>query len=97
MAKHKKKRTKRTSNGERPSVNNTTLRLVRAGVDPADKMLNKLNAWKKGKKGFVTISNPNTNETDKRFIKVSFDAYFGHGRDYKSIRFGSNTDKRTEA
>jgi hypothetical protein len=96
MAKHKKKRTHKTSKGERPSVTGTTIRLTREGVSTADKMLNKLNAWKKGKKGFVTVPNPNNHETDKQFIRVSFDAYFGHGRDYKSIKFGSNSDKRTE-
>jgi len=31
---------------------------------------NKLNAHRKGRKTWVTISNPNPNETNKRFIRV---------------------------
>ena len=36
---------------------------------------NQLKAFKRGRNVVVTIPNPNTNETNKRFIKVS-------GRDY---------------
>lgn len=100
MAKHKKKRAKKISKGLRPSVNSTTLRLVRADRTEGDKIMNKLLAWRAGKKGFVTIANPN-NDPSRQFIKVSFDAYFGGGRDYKTIKFGDkkkvSDDNRIEA
>jgi hypothetical protein len=84
MAKHKKKRTSRTSKGLRPSINKTTLRLVRENRNQADKLLNKIAAWQKGKKGYVTIANPNPAEIDKPFIKVTFERYFGGV--YKDIK-----------
>ena len=40
------------------------------GVSPADKLLNKLNALKKGKRVMETKPNPNPNETNKPFIRV---------------------------
>lgn len=90
-------RTKKTSKGERSSIARSTVRLVRQDRCEADKMHNKLMAWRKGKKGTVTIANPNHHETDKPFIKVSFNAYFGGGRDYKTIKFGDRSNDRTEA
>tara|TARA_B100001057_G_scaffold448712_1_gene489291 strand:+ start:5280 stop:5537 length:258 start_codon:yes stop_codon:yes gene_type:complete len=40
-----------------------------------DREFNQLKAFKRGRNVVVTIPNPNTNETNKRFIKVA-------GRDY---------------
>jgi len=39
-------------------------------VSSADKLLNKLNALKKGKRVMETKPNPNPNETNKPFIRV---------------------------
>lgn len=94
MGKKVRCRTKRTSKGERNSISNSTLQLVREGRSVVDKMQNKLSAWRSGKKGWVTVPNPNPHETDKRFVKVSFDTYFGHGRDFKSIKFGDNNSNK---
>lgn len=80
MAKHKKKRTKKVSKGLRPSISNTTLKLAKSGYD----IMNKLNAWRRGKKGFIIIANPNTEETNKRFIRVSYERFFGGT--YKDIK-----------
>lgn len=85
MGKKVRCRTKKTSKGERKSISNSTVRLVREGRSEIDKYYNKLEAWKKGKKGFVTIANPNSHETDKPFIKVSFDRYFGGV--YKNMKY----------
>ena len=35
-----------------------------------DRMSNQLTAFLKGKKVMLTVPNPNTNETNKRFIRV---------------------------
>ena len=39
-------------------------------VSSADKLLNKLNALKKGKRVMETRPNPNPNETNKPFIRL---------------------------
>ena len=77
-------RTKKTSKGQRPSISRSTVRAVKETKTEVDKLLNKVEAWKRGKKGFVTIANPNPSETDKKFIKVSFERYFGGS--YKDIK-----------
>jgi hypothetical protein len=91
MGKKVRTRSKITSKGQRPSVSNKTLRIVKEGVSEGDKLYNKLIAWRSGKNGWITIPNPNPNETDRRFIRVSFNSYFGKGRDFKTIKFGDNT------
>jgi hypothetical protein len=55
-------------------------------------MLNKVHAWMKGKRGWVTIENPNKQETNRRFIKVSFEEFFKGT--YKEVmsRHKKNTD-----
>lgn len=84
MAKHKKKRTKKISKGLRPSISNSTLRLVSDARDGAEIAFNKLEAWRAGKNPWFTISNPNSNETNKPFIRIKADRYFGGA--YKEIR-----------
>jgi hypothetical protein len=53
------------------------VRLVRDSRTEGDKYINKLNAWRKGKRGYVTIANPNPHEIDKPYIKVTFEQHFG--------------------
>lgn len=62
----KKSRASQTSNGERRNVVNGL------GDDrtPMQKLNAKVQAWKRGKKVFLTIDNPNKNETAKPFIRV---------------------------
>lgn len=86
MAKHKKKRAKKVSKGLHSSVSKTTIRLVRSSMTEADKMMNKLEAWRRGKKGYVTVA---TGDATRPFTKVSFDSYFGRGYDYKTVKFGN--------
>ena len=66
MPKRKKSRTRETSKGQR--------RKVVAGLGdtrtPLQKMLDKQDAWRKGKNVVLTVPNPNTNETNKPFIRV---------------------------
>lgn len=97
MAKKKKCRSKKTSKGQRDNISRTTVRLVRDIRSEGDKLQNKLDAWRAGKKGWVTVPNSNPHETDRPFIKVSFNNYFGHGRDFKAIKFGDkNSNKEAE-
>lgn len=78
-----------TSKGARPNVSNKTLRLMR---DEGNDMLNKIAAWKKGKRGYITVANPNKQETNRRFIKMTFEQFF-RGT-YKDVmtRNKTNTD-----
>lgn len=88
MAKHKKKRTKKTSQGLRASISRADVKFVRNSRDPGDVMANKLDAWMKGKRGYVTIANPNPEETNRRFIRVTFEKFFGGS--YKDIKTRNN-------
>ena len=83
MAKHKRKRTKKVSKGLRPSISPNTLKLVRR-ENVGNTSTNKLTAWMRGKRGYITIANPNSEETNRRFIKVTFEKYFGGS--YKDIK-----------
>lgn len=71
MGKKKKSNGKNyTSKGERNSVSKSLVRAVRSDRTPLEVMLNKVSAWKKGQNPWITIPNPNSSETNLRFIKV---------------------------
>ena len=55
------------SKGERRSSMKTPNR------DPAQKMLNKMAALKKGKSVYFTMENPNKEQTNKKFVRVKVD------------------------
>ena len=76
MAK-KKIRSKYTSKGQNNNVASSTIKAVRREIDAIDKLINKLNAWSKGRRTMVTIENPNPNETNKRYIRQEGNIVFG--------------------
>lgn len=57
--------TSATSKGERISSMSTP------ETNAGQTMINKLDAFRRGRKTMVTIANPNKNETNKRFIRVN--------------------------
>ena len=69
----KKSRETESSKGERNNVCKATTKAVRRNYMNNDfaRMRNQLDAFNNGKNVIVTIPNPNTNETNKRFIRVS--------------------------
>ena len=73
MAKKKRCRSKKTSKGQRHSISRSTVRLVRESRDEGDKFLNKLEAWKKGKKGYITVP---TGDSSRPFAKITFEQHF---------------------
>lgn len=81
MAKGKRSKGKNyTSKGERRNVSRKVTKLK----DKSDHEINKIKAYYKGQPtGYVTIPNPNKNETNKRFIKVKWVDYYHKGLDYK--------------
>ena len=69
----KKSRTTETSKGERNNVRRDITKVMRRNYlecDPITRLNNQIAAFKRGKNVMVTIPNPNTNETNKRFIRV---------------------------
>ena len=65
----KKSRDKYVSQGMRKNVSRRWLKLTRKDND--DRLFNQWDAFMKGKNVMLTIQNPNKNETNKRYIRVS--------------------------
>lgn len=59
-----------TSKGERRNVSKKTLNGMKADRTGAEKMLNKQKAWLRGSNPWLTIENPNKEQTNKKFIRV---------------------------
>jgi hypothetical protein len=59
-----------TSKGENSNVNSKTLNAMRADRDGGEKMLNKQRAWVNGSNPWITMENPNKEQTNKKFIRV---------------------------
>jgi hypothetical protein len=71
MAKGKKSSGKNyTSKGLHRNVSAATLKAMRAGKSEIDRMLDKQRAWLNGSNPWVTIDNPNKEQTNKRRIRV---------------------------
>lgn len=75
------------SQGIHSNVSSATRRAVKAGRSEADKLLNKQKAWLKGGNPWVTIDNPNKEQTNKRKIRVR----------YNDLRGGSAKDLEKRA
>ena len=72
MAKGKKSSGKNyTSKGERNNVSKWYCHKGRKDRSVLDMVSDKMKAFKQGKDVYVTIPNPNKNETNKRFIRVN--------------------------
>lgn len=59
-----------TSKGERNSVSSKLLNAIRTEVYEGDKLKNIQSAYWKGQNPWVTIDNPNKEETNKKKIRV---------------------------
>lgn len=80
----KKSRDTYTSKGQRPNVSKKVRNLKKKDDSYLDKAVRQSEAFFKGQPtGYVTIPNPNKNETNKRFIKVKYQDYYHKGQDYK--------------
>ena len=70
MAKGKKtKSNSYTSKGQRSNVSKIGKRKS-SDVSYLERTMNKMSAFKSGKNVYLTIPNPNTNETNKKFLRV---------------------------
>ena len=59
-----------TSKGERNNVSRSYSKAERRERSLLEQYTNKMKAFKGGRTVYITIPNPNKNETNKRFIKV---------------------------
>ena len=68
----KKSRTNQTSKGiVGNSYKHASKALRKEYMQSVERLNNQLAAFKRGRRVMITIPNPNTNETNKRFIKVN--------------------------
>ena len=83
MAKGKKsKGTHYVATGERVSVNKKIRNAIRKERTQLQRARNQTDAWLKGKNVVLTIENPNKKETNKRFIRVNANDFWGSPRKY---------------
>lgn len=76
------------SAGVHKNVSNSTKRAMRAAKSDAEKLADKQKAWLKGHNPWITIDNPNKEETNKRRIKVRMnDLMGGSAKDRKNRGF----------
>lgn len=60
------------SQGIHSNVAQSTRRAMRrAYLDSQDRLINQRKAFDQGKRVMVTVANPNTNETNKPFIRIT--------------------------
>ncbi len=69
------------SAGIHSNVSKRTLNGIKAARHPLEKMMNIQAAWLKGKNPWITLENPNKNETNKRFIRVRTNDILGHPKE----------------
>lgn len=91
----KKQRTKQISKGERRSVSKKTTKAARREykTNLAQVYANKMKAFFAGKDTYITVPNPNTKETNRRFIKVRVQDEWFKGNDFKSVLAGPRKRK----
>lgn len=72
-----RKRVKYTSKSERHSTSLSILKLIRKNKPIYQVLLEKQISWSKGQNPWLSVVNPNVNETNKKFIRVRSNAYWG--------------------
>lgn len=69
------------SQGLNSNVNRKTLNSMKRARTGAEKAMYKVDAYWAGKNPWVTIDNPNPNETNKRSIRVKANTLWGSPKD----------------
>ena len=77
-----------TSKGQRCNVNRALLSNIAKDVPAVDRALNILAAWRAGKNPWVTVKNPDRH-TNRDYIKVRANAYYGNPKDVLHSTFGN--------
>lgn len=76
----KKHRKSLTSKGSHSTVRRALVRDTNADRPVIDGISHKLTAWRAGKNPWLTIANPDKSATNRRFIRVRADEYYGSPR-----------------
>jgi len=69
------------SKGQHSNVSRATRTAMKRGVSAGDRLINRQKAWLKGQNPWITIPNPNKNETHKRFIRVKANDLWGNPKE----------------
>lgn len=77
MANKSSNKVKYVSKGIHSNVRQTTLNGMKALLPSWTKFMNKFEAYLDGKDPWMTIDNPNKNETNKRTIRVRASSIYG--------------------
>lgn len=77
MAK-KKSRAHQVSKGERKSTARKTTLAIKNARSLEWKMENLIKSWSKGLNPWITVNNPNKEETNKRTIRIRTNDYWGY-------------------
>ena len=75
------------SQGVHSNVSRSTLNGIKRERDPAEKIINIQKAWLKGQNPWVTIANPNKEQTDRKFIRVKSNILWGNPKDRSKKTF----------
>jgi hypothetical protein len=74
---------KYTSKGQRPNLTKKIINAARSEyLQSAERVMNQLHAFRKGKNVVVTIPNPDKNNTKARFIKIKGPEWFKNKDDF---------------
>jgi hypothetical protein len=76
----KKQRKTRTSKGIHSSTNRAIWTAVRTERSSWDEHQFKLDAWKSLQNPWITVENPNKSQTNRKFIRVRANEYYGPPR-----------------
>lgn len=75
-----------TSKGERKNVSSSVLNGMKRDRHPSQKNIDVQKAWLQGKNPWVTIDNPNREQTNKRKIRVKANELWGSPKErYKNM------------
>ena len=77
----------KTETADNSKTSQRTLNQIKADRRASDKMMNIQAAWLKGQNPWITIENPNKNETNKRFIRVRTNDILGHPKERNKKMF----------
>ena len=75
------------SKGIHSNVKSSTLSAIREERYEAEKHINVQKAWLKGQNPWVTIPNPNKEQTNKKFIRVKANEVWGHPKERQKKMF----------
>lgn len=73
----KKIRSGKSSKGERNSISRSLVKSISRERTSLDKELLLLEAWKEGKNPWLSVPNGNPLETNKRFVRIRANSYWG--------------------